>query len=296
MKILLVIEFIALTAAALWKHDWFAAAAGTLIPAAALVRVLLVWDKDRRTAVVDVAAVLEGFLLAWQLVTSNRPLLDPVYFPAPDAVLRQFFSELKDMAHGMISSLYLLGSAYLLSLGTAIPGGLVVGSSRRLRNAAEPFSKVLSVIPPIVYIPYAIRLLPSFSAASIFVIWSGAFWPIFANTVAGVVNIPETLLDSARMLHLKRGTFIFRVLLPGAMPSILTGASLSLVFSFLLLTAAELIGATEGLGWYVKDRADFGDYARVIVGIIFIGLVITAISAGFKRIEKRILRYKETAQ
>ena len=95
------------------------------------------------------------------------------------------------------------------------------------------------------------------------------------------------------MLHLGKRTFIFKVLLPGAMPSILTGASLSLVFSFLLLTAAELIGATEGLGWYVKDRADFGDYARVIVGIIFIGLVVTAISAGFKRIEKRILRYKE---
>jgi len=294
--ILLIIEFIGLTAAAVWKHDWFAAAAGILVPAAALIRVLLVWDKDRRTAAVDVAAVLEGFLLAWQLATSNWPVLDPVYFPAPDAVLRQFFSELKDMAHGMVSSLYLLGSAYLLSLATAIPGGLAVGSSRRLRNAAEPFSKVLSVIPPIVYIPYAIRLLPSFSAASIFVIWSGAFWPLFANTVAGVVNIPETLLDSARMLHLGKRTFIFRILLPGAMPSILTGASLSLVFSFLLLTAAELIGATEGLGWYVKDRADFGDYTRVIVGIIFIGLVITAISAGFKRIEKRILRYKEAAQ
>ena len=296
MKILLVIEFIGLTAAAVWKHDWFTAAAGALIPVAALVRSLLVWDKDRRTAVVDVAAVLEGFLLAWQLATSNRPVLDPVYFPSPDVVLRLFFQELKDMVHGLFSSLYLLGTAYLLSLGTAIPAGLLIGSSTRLRNAAEPFSKVLSVIPPIVYIPYAIRLLPSFSTASIFVIWSGAFWPIFANTVAGVVNIPETLLDSARMLHLRNRTFIFRILLPGAMPSILTGASLSLVFSFLLLTAAELIGATEGLGWYVKDRADFGDYARVIVGIIFIGLVITAIAAGFKRIEKRILRYKESAQ
>ena len=296
MKILLVIEFIGLTAAAVWKHDWFTAAAGLLIPAAALLRAFFVWGRERRTAIADVAAVLEGFLLAWQLVTSNRPLLDPVYFPAPETVLRLFFEELKDMAHGMLSSLYLLGTAYLLSLATAIPGGLIVGSSPRLRNAAEPFSKVLSVIPPIVYIPYAIRLLPSFSAASIFVIWSGAFWPIFVNTIAGVVNIPETLLDSARMLHLRKRTFFFRVLLPGAMPSILTGASLSLVFSFLLLTAAELIGATEGLGWYVKDRSDFGDYARVVVGIIFIGLVITAISAGFKQIEKRILRYRETVQ
>ena len=296
MKILLVIELIALTVAAAWKHDWFALAAGLLIPAVALVRVLLAWRKERRTAIVDVAVVLESFLLLWQLATSNRALLDPVLFPTPEAVLRLFFRELKDMLHGMLSSLYLLGVAYFLSLATAIPGGLVVGSSSRLRNAAEPFSKVLSAIPPIVYIPYAIALLPSFKAASIFVIWSGAFWPVFVSTIAGVVNIPETLLDSARMLHLGRRTFILRILLPGAMPSILTGASLGLVFSFLLLTAAELIGATEGLGWYVKNFSDFADYARVVVGIIFIGIVITAVSAAFKRIEKRILRYKETVQ
>ena len=296
MKILLVIELIALTVAAAWKHDWFALAAGLLIPAVALVRVLLAWRKERRTAIVDVAVVLESFLLLWQLTTSNRALLDPVLFPTPEAVLRLFFRELKDMLHGMLSSLYLLGVAYFLSLATAIPGGLVVGSSSRLRNAAEPFSKVLSAIPPIVYIPYAIALLPSFKAASIFVIWSGAFWPVFVSTIAGVVNIPETLLDSARMLHLGRRTFILRILLPGAMPSILTGASLGLVFSFLLLTAAELIGATEGLGWYVKNFSDFADYARVVVGIIFIGIVITAVSAAFKRIEKRILRYKETVQ
>lgn len=296
MKILLVIELFALTAAAAWKHDWFALAAGVLIPAVALVRVLLAWKKERRTAIVDVAVVLESFLLLWQLTTSNRALLDPVLFPTPEAVLRLFFRELKDMLHGMFSSLYLLGVAYALSLATAIPGGLVVGSSPRLRNAAEPFSKVLSAIPPIVYIPYAIALLPSFKAASIFVIWSGAFWPVFVSTIAGVVNIPETLLDSARMLHLGKRTFILRVLLPGAMPSILTGASLGLVFSFLLLTAAELIGATEGLGWYVKNFSDFADYARVVVGIIFIGIVITAVSAAFKRIEKRILRYKEAVQ
>ena len=296
MKILLITELITLTVAAAWKHDWFALAAGLLIPAVALVRVLLAWRKERRTAIIDVAVVLESFLLLWQLTTSNRAMLDPVLFPTPEAVLRLFFRELKDMLHGMFSSLYLLGVAYALSLVTAIPGGLVVGSSPRLRNAAEPFSKVLSAIPPIVYIPYAIALLPSFKAASIFVIWSGAFWPVFVSTIAGVVNIPETLLDSARMLHLGKRTFILRILLPGAMPSILTGASLGLVFSFLLLTAAELIGATEGLGWYVKNFSDFADYVRVVVGIIFIGIVITAVSAAFKRIEKRILRYKETVQ
>ena len=296
MKILLILEFAALTAAALPHADFRVAGAGALIAGATLVRALLAGKGKRRRTVLDVSAILFGFLLAWQLATSNFHALDPVLFPTPEEVLKLFFGELGDMFQGMFSSLYLLGSAYFLALATAVPCGLAVGGSERLRNAAEPFSKVLSAIPPIVYIPYAIALLPSFSAASIFVIWSGAFWPIFVNTVAGVVNIPEALLDSARMLRLKKRIFIFRILLPGAMPSILTGASLGLVFSFLLLTAAELIGATEGLGWYVKNYSDFADYGKVIVGIIFIGLVITAITAVFKRVEKALLRYKEVRE
>ena len=241
----------------------------------------------------DVSVTLAVFIAAWHLSTSTFKLLDPVLFPTPGAVVKLFFTELPEMAKGLASSMYLMGSAYLLALATAIPAGLAVGASRRLKNAVEPFSKVLGAIPPIVYIPYAIALLPSFSAASIFVIWSGAFWPVFVNTVSGVVTIPENLIDSARMLHLRRTVFFWKVVLPGAMPSILTGASLGLVFSFLLLTAAELIGATEGLGWYVKNYSDFADYGRVVVGIVFIGIVITALSAVFKAIERRLLKYRE---
>ena len=249
--------------------------------------------KERRQTAIDIATILTAFIVAWHLATSVFKLLDPVLFPTPGEVLKLFVHELPEMAKGMISSLYLMGSAYLLALATAIPAGILVGSSRRLRNAVEPFSKVLGAIPPIVYIPYAIALLPSFSAASIFVIWSGAFWPIFVNTVSGVVTIPENLIDSAKMLHLKRSVLYRKVILPGAMPSILTGASLGLIFSFLLLTAAELIGATEGLGWYVKNYSDFADYGRVVVGIIFIGVVITALSALFKLVERRLLKYRE---
>ncbi len=284
---------VAFTGFALFEHDCLIAVAGLIIPAMALARRFGARSAVRGHAAIDSASALETVLLVWQLGSANFNWFDPVLFPAPETILRLFFAELGDMVQGLLSSLYLLGSAYLLALITAIPAGLLAGSSRRLQNAVEPFSKVLGAVPPIVYIPYAIALLPSFRAASIFVIWSGTFWPVFVNTVSGVVNIPDSLLDSAKMLHLRKDIFIFRVLLPGAMPSILTGASLGLVFSFLLLTAAELIGATEGLGWYVKNFSDFADYGRVIVGIILIGLVITVVTFGFKQVERILLRYRE---
>ncbi|MFZ4858682.1 MAG: ABC transporter permease [Desulfuromonadaceae bacterium] len=257
-----------------------------------LLRVYLSEDETVRSSVGDVAAVVYLFICFWFLATGRFVILDKMLFPQPEMVLQLFVTELPDMLKGLVKSLILLVSGYLLALGTALPLGLLVGWRARLFKAVNPFTKVLGPIPPIVYIPYAIALLPSFRAASIFVIFIGAFWPIFINTVNGVFNIPKGLIDSGRVLNLKERTMMFRVILPGAMPSICTGATLALVFSLVMLTAAELIGANSGIGWYVKNFADFADYPRVIVGIIFISIVVTAITWGTERLERHLLRWR----
>lgn len=257
-----------------------------------LVRLVFSRDEKGRFSAGDVASIVYLFLLLWFLVTEKSSLLDKMLFPRPEPVLELFVTELPDMLKGLVNSLILLVSGYLLALATAVPLGLLIGWHGRLFRAVNPFTKVLGPIPPIVYIPYAIALLPSFRAASIFVIFIGAFWPIFINTVNGVFSIPKGLIDSARVLNLREGTLLFRVILPGAMPSICTGATLGLVFSLVLLTAAELIGANSGIGWYVKNFADFADYQRVVVGIIFISLVVTGITWGTERLERRLLRWR----
>lgn len=257
-----------------------------------LLRVSLAGPGKGSMSAGDVAAIVLGVLLAWHLATTRFVLLDQMLFPKPEPVLRLFVTELPDMLKGLVNSLILLVSGYLIALATGIPLGLLVGWRTRLFNAVHPFTKVLGPIPPIVYIPYAIALLPSFRAASIFVIFIGAFWPVFINTVNGVFNIPKGLIDSARVLNLPERTLLFRVILPGAMPSICTGATLGLVFSLVLLTAAELIGANSGIGWYVKNFADFADYQRVVVGIIFISIVVTVITWGTERVERRLLRWR----
>lgn len=262
------------------------------VQAAYLVRLLLASEASARSSSGDVTAMIYLGLLFWYLATGRFVILDAMLFPQPEEVLRLFVTELPDMLRGLVNSLILLVSGYLIALGTALPLGLLVGWRARLFRAVNPFTKVLGPIPPIVYIPYAIALLPSFRAASIFVIFIGAFWPIFINTVHGVFNIPKGLIDSARVLNLTEGTLLFRVILPGAMPSVCTGATLALVFSLVLLTAAELIGANSGIGWYVKNFADFADYKRVIVGIIFISIVATIITWGTERLERRLLRWR----
>lgn len=241
----------------------------------------------------DVLAFLFFALLLWQFFTVKYRILSKMLFPEPDIVLNMFVSELPDMLKGLVNSLVLLVSGYLLALFTAIPLGIIAGWHSRLLRFVNPYAKIIGPIPPLVYIPYAIALLPSFRSASIFVIFIGAFWPIFINTIHGVLNIPKKLIDSASVLAIRKKKLFWRIILPGALPSICVGAELSLLFSFLMLTAAELIGANSGVGWYIRNFGDFGDYPRVISGLIFIGIVITFITWGTSMIEKRLLNWTD---
>jgi NitT/TauT family transport system permease protein len=239
--------------------------------------------------------LLGGLALVWQTATAWLQLLDPQLFPSPQKVVSLIVEDKEVFFNSLISSFRLLFFGYGLAVGLAVPLGLVVGWSKRLHAAVEPITSVLGPIPPIVYIPYAIILLPTFTHSSIFVIFIGAFWPLFINTVSGVRAVEKGIIDSARTLGVSRWSMLVHILLPGALPHVLTGGTVSLVLAFILLTAAEMIGATSGLGWYVKYFSDFADYPRVVAGIIVIGAVVLALTAVYNRLAARLLCWKKTA-
>ena len=94
------------------------------------------------------------------------------------------------------------------------------------------------------------------------------------------------------MLNVSNKTMIFKIVLPAILPSVISGSSMGLSSSFGILTAAEMIGARSGLGFYVKYFADFLNYPKVIVGIIYIGIAISLVNSLFKKIEEHLLRWK----
>lgn len=278
------------------KVYWALAALALLAKGVQLAFRALAREPRRRRATDDVLAVFYAAFGLWHLLTARLGLLGKLLFPEPQVVLQTFLQELPDMAAGLGHSLFLLVTGFGLALLVAVPLGIAVGVNPRLRGVAEPYLRVLGPIPPIVYIPYAISLLPTFRASSIFVIFLGGFWPILGNTIHGVLSIPRTLTDSARVLGLRGPTLYLRIVLPGAMPSICNGANLALLFSFLMLAAAELIGSSVGIGWWVKHFSDFGDYPRVLSGLFFFGLVITVVGWGAARLQRRLLRWTEQAR
>ena len=246
----------------------------------------------KKKAAIDIGIIVFAALIFWEYITAKVGVKDAMLYPAPENVFNIFATDYNKILEGVGSSLRLMGLAFALALFFGVGLGLIVGLSDRLSSTVMPIVRVISPIPPIIYSPYAVALLPSFRAASIFVITMTIFWSIFMNMVLSVRQIDRKIMDSARTLNLNQSSMILHVLLPYSLPGIINSVSVSVSTSFLVLTAAEMIGATSGLGWYIKYNADFANFTKVIVGIFVIGVVVTVLNALISLVKRLLIRWR----
>ena len=214
-----------------------------------------------------------------------------ILVPTPEAVFSVFYTMRERMILGVFSSLSLLLIGFGVSLPLGVALGLIAGWNSRLRDTVVPIARVLSPIPAIIYAPYLIAIMPSFRSASAMVLIIGIFWPTFLQMVARVGALDQRILDSARVLGLKQRELLWEVLLPWVMPGILTGLRGSLSSAFMLLTLAEMMGAHSGLGYFIRNFADYANYTNVLAGILLVALVITLLNRAVTALETRLVRW-----
>ena len=167
------------------------------------------------TLFVDIVSFIYGLLIAWTLATAKFNLLKPALFPPPGRVFWQLIGDYEKIITNIFSSVGIILQGYLLAAASAIILGLLLGSSERLGNVATYISKFLGAIPPIVYIPYGIALLPTFRSVSVFVIFLATFWPVLAGTMSGVMNVDKKTIDSAKVLNVGKNNHAVFCYSPG---------------------------------------------------------------------------------
>ena len=261
--------------------------------AVVIILSFLIKKKESLSLTLDIFGFIYVFLTVWTLTTAKFDLLNDLLFPAPGKVIAQFAEDKTVILTNIKSSVGIIIQGFLLAAVAAIPLGLLIGLNARLGNAASYLTKFFSYITPIVYIPYGIALLPTFRSVSVFVIFLASFWPIFAGTMSGVLNVDKRTVDSAKVLNVKKPAMLTSVILPASLPQIFLGCNQGLSVSFILLTSAEMIGARDGMGYYVKYYSDFGDYTRTITGLIVIGVVVIAVTFLFNRFQQYLLRWRK---
>jgi NitT/TauT family transport system permease protein len=238
----------------------------------------------------SILIIIGVFVLYW-LVTDVGHLLDPLIFPGPAKIFRALLASKKLLWRGFLSSMRLLFPSLLAAALLGISIGTIVGLNEKLKRLFMPIFRALNPIPPTMLIPYAIAIFPTFWLSSASVITVGVFWPVLRGTINGIVFLEPRWIDNARCLNLKGAKLVFRIILPGAMPSIFSGIESGLIMSFILLTVGEIFGARAGLGYFVQYYADFAEYDRVIAGMLVLSAVVVIIMFVFDRVKNRVLHW-----
>lgn len=234
--------------------------------------------KKPSTGPTDIVLLIWVLFLVWDLVSTKFNVAHPVIIPAPEAVFNVFYAQSTVILNDFFSSVTLLIVGFLGGLALGVILGIVCGWIPRLRAMFFPIANVLAPIPPTVFAPYLIVLLPTFRSASAFIILLGVFWPQFLNMIVRVSSLDVQLLENARSLGVKNLTMITKIILPYVFPEVLKSLRVSMTTAFLMLTFAEMLGATSGIGYFISNANNYANYTNVIAGIIVCGVVVTVLS------------------
>jgi ABC-type nitrate/sulfonate/bicarbonate transport system permease component len=155
----------------------------------------------------------------------------------------------------------------------AIPLGLLMGVFKWLNEQVDPIIEIFRPIPPIAWIPLSILWFGVGNAQNQFIIFLGIFFPILLNTVDAVRGVEPNLIRAARCLGASGFAVIIKVVLRAAMPQIVTGIRIGLGVGWMALVAAELVGASSGLGFLINDARTVLRTDYILVGMLTIGFI-----------------------
>jgi NitT/TauT family transport system permease protein len=268
----------------------------TIIPivvVTALVEIIFLLKHflTKKRSASTISALVYALLIVW-IVTTRFGLSHPVLVPFPENVFNIFVTNRKDLIEGFFSSMKILFLGISIAMILGIFLGLFIGYIQGLRETFLPITKVLSTIPPLVYTPYVVAVMPTFYSASIFVIFSAVFWPTFMSMIARVGSIDKKIIDSARGMNVSTPTMLFKIIVPYSLPEVIARLSTSLTSAMLCLTGAEMLGASAGLGYFVKKFSDYADYTRVLAGIIYIAIIVTILNILVELLQKKVIKWR----
>jgi NitT/TauT family transport system permease protein len=190
------------------------------------------------------------------------------------------------------ASLIRIFSGFAAACVLGIPLGLAMGLWPKLYNRTRAVIEPIRFIPPIAWIPMAIVLLVGFSRY-VFLIWLGAFFPIFITTLLSVTRVNPVHVNVAKVFGAKRSYIIRKIVLPSVLPDIATGMRVGLGIAWMCIVAAEMIGGEMvGVGRLILKYAELIRMGEIIVGMLIIGIIGFIMNEVFIMVETRVFRWR----
>jgi NitT/TauT family transport system permease protein len=198
------------------------------------------------------------------------------------------------LVENALRSIERVGMGFLLAAAVAIPLGIAMARFRRLNDLLDSTIQILRPIPPLAWLPLSLAWFKIGLTSILFIIFLGAFFPILLNTIDGVRGVKRTWIEVASTLGARERQILFRVILPGAAPTIWTGLRVGFGIAWMCVVAAEMLpGTTSGLGYLIMYAFNFGQIQLIIAGMILIGLIGLMIDTLFRKIEAKRFAWRE---
>lgn len=255
-------------------------------------RIRLRWPLPRR---LGISLLTLGALLALWWLVARLELISPLFLPPPAQVLQQLatlagpqgFMDATLWQH-LAASLQRILIALSAATLCGVTVGLAMGLSPTLRGMLDPLIELYRPVPPLAYLPLMVIWFGIGETSKVLLIYLAIFAPVAMATLAGVQGARQVRLRAARALGANRWQVLWYVIVPGALPDMLTGLRIGLGVGWSTLVAAELIAATRGVGFMVQAAGEFLATDVVLAGILVIALIAFTLELGLRALQRRL--------
>lgn len=249
----------------------------------------------RLRAVVYGVTTFIVLLVLWQIFVINST--SQIKFPTPVAVIHRFFLMLFNKV-----GLYTIWGHLLWSLSRVLVGffiacvlgvilGLAMGWFPYVSAVFKPLFDLLRPIAPLAWIPFAILWFGIGEKYKYFLIFIAAFVPFTLNAYSGAIHVDKQIIGAAKMLGASKSQIFFLIVVPSALPSVFSGAQVALSNAWMTMLAAEMVRASEGIGWVIVAGQNINDMTQMIAAMIAIGIVGFLLANFMRWLEGRCLRW-----
>jgi NitT/TauT family transport system permease protein len=259
---------------------------------------LAVQGRKRRTnrlgIVVTQLVILVTLLCFWQFAVTEATL---PYFSRPTQVVAKLYDLLghQDIYRHMYVTLIEIAAGYSLGAVVGLSLGFILGRSRFLSAALQPYIIGLYSIPKIALAPVFIVWLGLGIASKIAVVFVASFFLVFFNTYSGLLAINEELVRLARLMGASWPQTVWRVILPAAADQIFLGLRTAVPYAVIGAVIGEYIGASEGLGYFILYASQTYDAPALFSGIIILVAIVFAVNFALNWLEARVIRWRKVA-
>lgn len=234
---------------------------------------------------------LPVFIIIFWEFAAFKGWITPYTLPAPSKIVSTFVVSIENLSlfKNIMASFVRVFGGFLLAALAAIIIGIVTSLSKNFEIFTRFVLQVLKPIPPIAWIPIAILWFGIGEPSKIFIIFMGAFFPIFINVVDGIKQIDKRFVEVSKVFEIPNLKFIKKVVIPGALPSIMSGLRVGLGNAWICVVAAEMIAATNGIGYMLMDGRQLSQPDEVILAMLLVGIIGKLMDDVLGKIERKTL-------